>query len=200
MADQNPTEPALHTYRGNCHCGAFVFEAQLPEIKTAYECNCSICSKKGYLWNFPPVDGFKVVKGSLESTLKSYTFFTRKYSHKFCPKCGISVIAVKEDAPPGRKIGVNIRVLQGVSAWPLDVKSVPNASIEPQYEAPMYTGPEPDVEVEGGNVYHGSCHCGAVKMAVKMKPLDETYTDRLLEGDCSICSRVRRMPPAAYLW
>ena len=80
MADT--TEQAEKTYRGNCHCGAFVYECQLPEIKTANECNCSICYKKGYLWQFPPA-GIKFVKGD-EKELRQYTFLTGKIVHKAC--------------------------------------------------------------------------------------------------------------------
>jgi hypothetical protein len=75
------TEQPLKTYRGNCHCGAFVYEAQLPEIKTVGECNCSICLKKGYLFLFMAPAGFKVVKGS-EEDLTSYTFGSKMMAHK----------------------------------------------------------------------------------------------------------------------
>lgn len=78
MAD---TEIPTKTYRGNCHCGAFVYEAQLPEIKSATECNCSICYKKGYLWLMPPPGAFKVVKGS-EDDLTAYTFGPGTTLHK----------------------------------------------------------------------------------------------------------------------
>ena len=33
----------LHTYHGNCHCGAFRFAVRLPEVRDVYACNCSIC-------------------------------------------------------------------------------------------------------------------------------------------------------------
>jgi hypothetical protein len=79
MADT--AELPLQTYRGNCHCGAFVYEAQLPEIKVAYECNCSICYKKAYLWNFAGPGGIKIVKGD-DNTLKSYTFNAGNTIHK----------------------------------------------------------------------------------------------------------------------
>lgn len=76
------TEQSLRTYRGNCHCKAFVYEARLPEIKAAHQCNCSICHKKGYLWVMPQtVDHFKIIKGD-ENTLTSYTFNAKNRSHK----------------------------------------------------------------------------------------------------------------------
>lgn len=40
MAEQ--TEE-MHTYHGNCHCGAFGFVAKLPELRDVHACNCSIC-------------------------------------------------------------------------------------------------------------------------------------------------------------
>lgn len=75
-------ENLLKTYRGNCHCGAFVYEVELPEIKAVSTCNCSICSKKGYLWAKP--SEIKVVKGS-EDALTAYTFASNTYYHKVSP-------------------------------------------------------------------------------------------------------------------
>lgn len=72
----------LRTYRGNCHCGAFVYEADLPEITKATECPCYICRKKGYL--LVDVDSaahFRVVKGSLED-LSEYRFGSRQFGHR----------------------------------------------------------------------------------------------------------------------
>lgn len=77
MESQDP----LKTYRGNCHCGAFVYEAQLPEINSAAQCNCSICYKKGYLWLFPGPGDFQVVKGD-EADLRVYTFGEGTTLHK----------------------------------------------------------------------------------------------------------------------
>ena len=78
MADTE--QQPLKTYRGNCHCGAFVYEADLPEITSAIECNCSICVKKGYLFVFLGRDKFRVVKGS-EDQLTVYAFGTRVLEH-----------------------------------------------------------------------------------------------------------------------
>ena len=36
-------------HKGSCHCGAVVFEVDAPEHLQVTECNCSICSKSGYL-------------------------------------------------------------------------------------------------------------------------------------------------------
>lgn len=73
-------KPEPKTYRGSCHCGNYVFEAQLPEIKSAKHCNCSICHKKGVLWVFPDRASFKFVQGE-EETLTHYTFGTKLLNH-----------------------------------------------------------------------------------------------------------------------
>ena len=71
------------TYRGNCHCGALVYTAQLPDLKSASICNCSVCTKKGYLWIPLERDLFQVIKGD-ETSLAVYSFSPRKILHKVC--------------------------------------------------------------------------------------------------------------------
>lgn len=74
-------EKPLKNYRGNCHCGAFVFELQTPEITTVGYCNCAICVRKGYLEVFPGPDNFQFVKGN-EDDLTAYSFGEKKIIHK----------------------------------------------------------------------------------------------------------------------
>lgn len=81
MAAEQPA-PETRTYRGNCHCGAFVYEARVPEITTVSECDCSICVKKGYLFVFTgAANNFTVVKGS-QDDLVTYTFGGKILEHK----------------------------------------------------------------------------------------------------------------------
>ncbi|KAL1847393.1 hypothetical protein VTK73DRAFT_10367 [Phialemonium thermophilum] len=75
------SEQSTKVYRGNCHCGAFVFEVKLPEIKSALVCNCSICVKKGYMWVFTG-EPLNIIKG--EGSLKEYSFAPGKLVHKAC--------------------------------------------------------------------------------------------------------------------
>ncbi|KAJ7912435.1 Mss4-like protein [Mycena leptocephala] len=164
-------------YRGNCHCGAFKFIYNAPEIKQAFACNCSICSKfpkRLYLWAFPSKDDFKVVKGDENSTLKSYEFGKRTLVHKFCPTCGTSVM--------GRS-GWQIRALADVDFGSLTVATSDGAVLEPLYQIPEPVATEPGPE--GTNVYHGSCHCGAVRYTLLSPEKISTVND----CDCSICSR-----------
>jgi hypothetical protein len=188
------SSPDLKTYRGNCHCGAFVFEIQCPEITSVWTCGCSICAKKAYDWILDVAAGnYKVVKGS-EDDLTAYTFGPKKLEHLFCPTCGSAVLgrqATIEEGKLGRAF--NARALQGIPPWSLEKSTFDGASINGPYDAPKYAGPEPEMDVDGGRLYTGSCHCGAVTLALKSKPLDEQ--DATCECNCSICSRVSNPPP-----
>jgi hypothetical protein len=103
--------PDLKTYKGNCHCGAFKFTVQLPELTSINECNCSICFKKGYKWVFPGAGCFNVTKGG--GSMKEYKFGPKTMAHMFCPTCGTSVLGKREGVPPGMDIGVNVSLAIG---------------------------------------------------------------------------------------
>ncbi|KPM41941.1 hypothetical protein AK830_g4636 [Neonectria ditissima] len=191
MADiKEPTK----TYRGNCHCGAFVYEVDVPEIKSTSECNCSICTKKGYLGLYPlGRDSFRVVKGAVED-LTNYTFAEGTFHHKFCPTCATPLMITIPSAPPDNCLGINIHSIQGVNTWALEREYIDYASKGCKYEVPAYTGRLPAEEVEGGKIYTGNCHCGAVQVALASPLLDETFKDMVGECNCSICER------NAYIW
>ncbi|EQL01983.1 hypothetical protein G6O67_001196 [Ophiocordyceps sinensis] len=182
------TQAPIRTYRGNCHCGDYVYEARLPEITSVHECNCSICRKKGYLGVFLGVDDdFRVVKGA-DDGLVSYTFGPGKLAHKFCPKCATPLMGVFPDGPPGRQRALNVRAIQGLNTWSLEKKHVDGAAVGDKHVHGEYNGSLP-AAVNGKQLYTGSCHCGKVRVALMSKPLDDTYQDRTVECNCSICER-----------
>ncbi|KAM0265702.1 hypothetical protein ACHAQJ_000136 [Trichoderma viride] len=161
-------QPKRRTYRGSCHCGAFIYEIDLPEVKTVVDCDCSFCSRKGNLYVLTNEDdNFRTVKGS-EEKLTSYTF------------------------GPGSKIH-KARAIQDVDISSLGRRNIFNSKISPRYLPPEHMGDIPP-GVEGGQLYTGSCHCGAVTVALSCKPLDESSEERILECNCSICQR------NAYVW
>jgi hypothetical protein len=90
--------PLMKTYNGNCHCGAYVFEARLPEITKLSICNCSICSKKAAVWAIPGKDCLTWVKGDVK-TMKGYTFANKQFEHKFCGTCGTAMLFTGYFAP-----------------------------------------------------------------------------------------------------
>lgn len=104
----NETQKPLQTYRANCHCGSFVYEIDLPKVDSVTECNCSYCTKKGYLLIRPKDAGsLRVVKGDIDG-LSSYTFGAGKIHHKFCPHCGTGVIGIAHLVPGQVLYGFNV--------------------------------------------------------------------------------------------
>ncbi|KAJ7510718.1 Mss4-like protein [Mycena galericulata] len=179
----------LIDYRGNCHCGAFKFVFRAPALTKAFPCNCSICYKNGYLWTFPygstwnTTRDLDIVKGDVDRTLKSYEFGKRTMAHKFCPTCGTSVMARREEANGTVSVAINLRTLAEVDFMTFPVTTSERATADPPYQVPeaVATGPVPD----GTTVYTGSCHCGIVRFTLLSR-------EPLLAAkacNCSICSR-----------
>jgi hypothetical protein len=106
---------SLVTHRGGCHCGRVGFEVLAPAEIDASECNCSICSKSGFLHLIVPKSRFKLLQGS--EHLSTYTFNTGVARHLFCKACGIKSFYVPRSNPDG--YSVNVRCLD-----PSTVKSV----------------------------------------------------------------------------
>ena len=94
-------------YKGSCHCGTVRFEVEAPVDIEGSECNCSICSKSGYLHLILPRSEFTLLEG--EESLMTYTFNTGVAKHTFCKKCGIKAFYTPRSNPDG--IDVNIRCL-----------------------------------------------------------------------------------------
>jgi hypothetical protein len=47
-----PAGTPTKVYKGGCHCGKFEFECRHPVLEDGYDvvnCNCSICTQRGYL-------------------------------------------------------------------------------------------------------------------------------------------------------
>ncbi|KAK4191957.1 Mss4-like protein [Podospora australis] len=185
------TEAKITKYRGNCHCGGFVFEIEMPEVKQIVLCNCSICIKKSYVSLMPGVE-LNIIKD--EGLHTEYSFGNKNLTHRFCSKCGTATYGTAAAYPPPMNLGVNARCIQNLDVWKLNTKFYDGATGDPKYTPPAYTGPEPTpagIPENEGKIYHGSCHCGAVTVAVKTKhPIDsEAYTEPVMECNCSACMR-----------
>ena len=95
------------THRGGCHCGAVRFEVRAPVRLTAQHCNCSVCSKSGFLHLIVPAADFTLLSGSAQ--LQAYTFNTGVAKHLFCTICGIKSFYVPRSHPEG--FSINLRCL-----------------------------------------------------------------------------------------
>ena len=106
-------------HKGGCHCGAVTFEVLAPSDVEIDDCNCSICSKTGYLHLIVPKDRFRLLTGA--DTLTTYEFNTKTAKHLFCSVCGIKSFYVPRSHPDG--YSVNFRCLDMKGFTKVDVKS-----------------------------------------------------------------------------
>ena len=101
----------METLEGGCHCGSVRFRVRVENF-AATDCNCSICTKKGFLHLIVPPELFELIKGA--EALSTYTFNTGVAQHRFCNHCGMHPFYTPRSHPD--QIDVNIRCLDG-DAW-----------------------------------------------------------------------------------
>ena len=100
---------APRTYEGGCHCGRVRFRVTTSLDRVTY-CNCSICSKKGFLHLIVAPAQFELLCG--KEALTTYRFNTGVAQHTFCATCGIHPFYVPRSDPD--KIDVNVRCLDDI--------------------------------------------------------------------------------------
>ena len=75
--------------------------------RRAIDCNCSICTKKGFLHAIVPPADFTLVSGA--DALTTYTFGTHQAKHTFCGTCGTHAFYTPRSHPG--HVDVNLRCL-----------------------------------------------------------------------------------------
>ena len=101
---------------GGCHCGAVRYAAAAEPPLQLLDCNCSICTKTGYLHLILDAAAFTLQRGA--ESLIDYRFGTGAARHLFCRNCGVKSFYVPRSHPDG--VSVNARCLDD---WPqLDVE------------------------------------------------------------------------------
>jgi hypothetical protein len=78
------------------------FEVVAPARVQVTECNCSMCSRSGYLHLIVPKERFKLVSGAEALTL--YQFNTGTARHLFCSVCGVKSFYVPRSHPDGYSV------------------------------------------------------------------------------------------------
>jgi len=109
---------AVPTFTGGCHCGVVRFEVDV-ELARIRACNCSICTRKGYLHAIVPREYFRLLAGA--DDLATYRFGTMTAQHRFCRHCGVAGFYVPRSHPDA--IDVNVRCLDGVDVPALAVRA-----------------------------------------------------------------------------
>jgi hypothetical protein len=118
-------------HTGGCHCGRVRFELTAPAHLEVSECNCSICSKTGFLHLIVPRSRFRLLSG--EDVLTTYQFNTRTAKHLFCSVCGIKSFYVPRSHPDG--FSVNARCLDEGTVEGMTVRKIDGRNWEKQYPA-----------------------------------------------------------------
>jgi hypothetical protein len=107
--DADAKTPLMETFEGGCHCGRVRMRVT-GDLADTVDCNCSMCTKKGFLHLIVPRDRFQLLAGRDELT--TYRFNTGVAQHTFCRHCGIYAFYVPRSDPD--KIDVNVRCLDDV--------------------------------------------------------------------------------------
>jgi hypothetical protein len=106
-------------WQGGCHCGAVRFEV-VADIHEVIDCNCSICTKKGFLHLIVEPEKFRLLRG--EEALVTYRFNTGTARHTFCGICGIHAFYTPRSHPD--KVDVNVRCLEGIDLAALKIRAL----------------------------------------------------------------------------
>src|SRR5438270_13845692 len=113
---QKRNEAVNGMYEGGCHCGRVRFRVTA-DLSRMTECNCLICSKKGFLHLIVAPEAFELING--KDALTTYRFNTGVAQHTFCATCGIHPFYVPRSDPD--KVDVNVRCLDGVDVAALTI-------------------------------------------------------------------------------
>jgi hypothetical protein len=93
--------------QGSCHCGAVrIAVPGAPEWVAS--CNCSFCTKAGWLVAYYPDDGGVQIEGETAR----YVWGDRMINLHHCPTCGCGIHWDSTGESYGR-VGVNARLLDG---------------------------------------------------------------------------------------
>lgn len=110
----------MQKYHGSCHCGAVTYEVE-GEFNEGLKCNCSHCSRKGFVLTFVPEDKFKLLSG--EDNLISYKFNKKQIDHTFCKTCGVESFAKGGDGQGNYMIAINLNCLENFDINKIKINS-----------------------------------------------------------------------------
>lgn len=117
----------MTTYTGGCHCGAVQYETDIETLNAVISCNCSLCSKRGWLLTFVPASQFRLLKG--EESLTEYQFNKKIIHHLFCNICGTASFG-RGMGPDGMEMAaINVRCLDGVDIDSLTIQKYDGKSV-----------------------------------------------------------------------
>jgi len=122
----------MEAYEGGCHCGRVRFRVTA-ELTGIADCNCSVCTKKGFLHLIVPPEQFELLSGA--DDLSTYQFNTGTAKHTFCRHCGIHPFYVPRSDPD--KIDVNVRCLDDIDLTTIQITPFDGRNWEDAIEKPV---------------------------------------------------------------
>ncbi|MEO7324345.1 MAG: GFA family protein [Dokdonella sp.] len=108
-------------YSGGCHCGRIAFDVDA-KIDKVIQCNCSLCSKRGYLLAF--VSASQLHLRTPEADMTTYTFNKHKIHHLFCPVCGVAPLGRSGDG-----VAINVRCLDDFDMTNIEIQAFDGRSL-----------------------------------------------------------------------
>ena len=97
-----------------------------------FDCNCSVCTKKGFLHIIVPEESFALLRG--EDGLVVYTFNTGTAKHMFCKTCGIHAFYRPRSHP---------------DSWDVNARCLDDRSVIARLPAKPFDGRNWEASVEG---------------------------------------------------
>lgn len=117
---------AVNTHRVSCHCGRIKFEVT-GELRKVTDCNCSICSRAGYLhWYVEPAQVKLITK---RQSMTSYMWREFSGLHHFCPVCGVAMLRSMVSLTQTRRLSVNARCVEGLDLTSLEIQPFDGKSL-----------------------------------------------------------------------
>ena len=110
--------------KGSCHCGAVQITVAAPPEQVT-RCNCSLCSKTGWIGGYWHPDDVQVAAST--EALTAYVQGDRMITTWHCATCGSPTHWTPRTAPPDR-MGVNMRMFDPEEWQHLPVREVDGAS------------------------------------------------------------------------
>lgn len=114
------------SYTGSCHCGAVRYNVRTT-LEGVVACNCSICSKAGWLLAFVPEASFTLETD--DDALSDYQFAKKHSHHLFCRHCGVRSFGWGHTPDGAKMYSINVRCLEGVDVQALPVNNYDGASL-----------------------------------------------------------------------
>jgi hypothetical protein len=119
---------AEKTYTVSCHCGRIKYEVT-GELNEVTDCNCSICSRAGYLHWY--VEATQVKLLTPQPSMSTYVWRKLSTYHHFCPVCGNAVLRSMVSPNRTNRLSVNVRCIEGLDLSTLNIKPLDGKNLLP---------------------------------------------------------------------